>query len=220
MEDILGCAWQANAQSLKDFLRSLSSLSMATDIQISSCFDPSYTQSYNFRDISEALVRAEFKMVPPIYLTSDDSLFEHLEAKNGIFHVLPGDYIVWGEKKKTDDNSKVAKPVFLQPAGLQLLDNEFDIVRKYLLKHAEIAQYLTDSSFPGRLNGTELREKRKAFKKRVSEPISFYIVAMYFSKVFDKCNNYFIKRDRLVYSKRKPDGILKEGVVLTSLQEV
>jgi hypothetical protein len=175
--------------SFQSIAKPLSSrLTMDTELRISSCYDPSINQSYSFQDISEALVRAEFLMAPPIYLTSADSEHEHLKPQNGFFHLSAGHYIVWGEKQKPSrDLTPLKLPVLEEPAilerpKLQLLDNEYDIVRQYLVKHAEIAQYLTSKTFPGRLLGADLREQRKTFKKLVSE-LTFFVIPVSHSVV-------------------------------------
>jgi hypothetical protein len=110
------------------------------------------------------MICKDLALCAPIYLTTDDTQHSHVYSLNGNFLLAEGGYVAWGEP--TDARSLVEVGME-QKHTLELTDDEFQLVRKYLMKHAEIVKYLSLGQFPLRLQGREMREQKKTFKKMV-----------------------------------------------------
>lgn len=126
------------------------------------------SHTYSSSRVSQSEIACHLGLHEPIYLSTDDAACNHIYSLNGTFFLHSGSYIAWGENHTTSEkalHTKKFENQHTQP--LHLTDNEYDLVRAYLLKHAEVALYLSIGTFPKRLWGPGQREQRKTFKKLV-----------------------------------------------------
>ena len=130
--------------------------------------DSNIKHIYLSSNVTVAEISKHLGLAPPIILTSDNSQRAHIYPLNGNFILAEGQYIAWGKTIAKQEPEPVPPSDAKENENwLELTDKEYDIVREYLVKHAEIAIYLSKGVYPKHLNKEGLREQRKTFKKMV-----------------------------------------------------